>query len=98
MLCGCCVGVTGVLCGCCVDVVCGWWVGVVCGCCMGVVWVLWQVEDCNSDDGLSSWGVTCTPRDEIIVVDCRNKRMQKFTSNGDLIDHIQVITVLYHHP
>nr|KAG5692565.1 hypothetical protein BaRGS_024125 [Batillaria attramentaria] len=49
-----------------------------------------QVEDCNSDDGLSSWGVTCTSRDEIIVVDCRNKRMQKFTSNGDLIDHIQI--------
>lgn len=51
-----------------------------------------QVEDCNSDDGLSSWGVTCTSRDEIIVVDCRNRRMQKFTSNGDLIDHIQVHT------
>ncbi|KAL8596217.1 hypothetical protein ACOMHN_021257 [Nucella lapillus] len=49
-----------------------------------------QVEDCNSDDGLSSWGVTCTSRDEIIVVDCRNKKMQKFTSNGDLIDHIQI--------
>lgn len=49
-----------------------------------------QVEDCNSDEGLSSWGVTCTSRDEIIVVDCRNKRMQKFTSNGDLIDHIQL--------
>ncbi|PVD27658.1 hypothetical protein C0Q70_12825 [Pomacea canaliculata] len=49
-----------------------------------------QVEDCNSDDGLSSWGVTCTSRDEIIVVDCRNRRMQKFTSNGDLIDHIQI--------
>ncbi|XP_076457439.1 E3 ubiquitin-protein ligase TRIM56-like [Babylonia areolata] len=49
-----------------------------------------QIEDCNSDDGLSSWGVTCTSRDEIIVVDCRSKKMQKFTSNGDLIDHIQI--------
>ncbi|XP_071115766.1 E3 ubiquitin-protein ligase TRIM56-like [Haliotis cracherodii] len=49
-----------------------------------------QIEDCNSDEGLSSWGVACTSKGEIIVADCRNKRVQKFTGNGDLIDQIQI--------
>ncbi|CAL1544850.1 unnamed protein product [Lymnaea stagnalis] len=47
-----------------------------------------RVEDCNCDNGLSSWGVTVTSREEIIVVDCRNRRVQKFSSAGDLMDHI----------
>ena len=49
-----------------------------------------QVEDCNSDEGLSSWGVCCTSKGEIIVADCRNKKVQKFSSNGDLIDQTQI--------
>ncbi|XP_050416946.2 E3 ubiquitin-protein ligase TRIM71-like [Patella vulgata] len=49
-----------------------------------------EVEDCQVDEGLSAWGVTCTARDEIIVADCRNKRVQKFGIEGNLIDHIQL--------
>ena len=30
-----------------------------------------RVEDCSSDEGIGSWGVAVTSRDEIIVVDCR---------------------------
>ncbi|XP_005112056.2 uncharacterized protein LOC101851691 [Aplysia californica] len=49
-----------------------------------------RVEDCNTDDGLSAWGVAVTARDDIIVVDCRSKRVQKFSNTGDLLDHIQI--------
>ena len=33
----------------------------------------------DSDEGISSWGVTCTSSDDIIVTDCKNKRIQKFS-------------------
>ena len=44
----------------------------------------------GADDGVSSWGVTCTLMDDIIVTDCKNKRIQKFSKGGDLVDHIQL--------
>ncbi|BFZ25915.1 hypothetical protein BsWGS_28954 [Bradybaena similaris] len=47
-----------------------------------------RVEDSTLDEGFSAWGVTVTPRDEIIVADCRSKRVQKFISTGLLIDQI----------
>ena len=33
----------------------------------------------GSDEGLNSWGVTCTSTDDIIVTDCKNRRIQKFS-------------------
>ena len=33
----------------------------------------------ESEEGISSWGVTCTSSDDIIVTDCKNKRIQKFS-------------------
>lgn len=44
----------------------------------------------GADDGISSWGVTCTSQEDIIVTDCRNKRIQKFSKAGELVDHIQL--------
>lgn len=46
--------------------------------------------DTGADDGLSCWGVTCTADDDIIVTDCKNKRIQKFSKTGELVDHIQL--------
>jgi hypothetical protein len=46
--------------------------------------------DTGADDGISSWGVTCTSQDDIIVTDCKNKRIQKFSKTGELVDHIQL--------
>lgn len=46
--------------------------------------------DTGIDEGISSWGVTCTTRDDIIVTDCINKRIQKFSKSGELVDHIQL--------
>ncbi|XP_052803098.1 tripartite motif-containing protein 45-like [Mya arenaria] len=44
----------------------------------------------GADDGISCWGVTCTSLDDIIVTDCKNKRIQKFSKGGELVDHIQL--------
>lgn len=44
----------------------------------------------DSDEGISSWGVTCTSSDDIIVTDCKNKRIQKFSKFGDLVDYVQL--------
>ena len=44
----------------------------------------------GADDGMSSWGVTCTSQEDIIVTDCKNKRIQKFSKAGELVDHIQL--------
>lgn len=38
-----------------------------------------SIDDNSDDIGLSSWGVTCTSNDDIIVTDCKNKRIQKFS-------------------
>lgn len=38
-----------------------------------------MVDVGDSDEGLNSWGVTCTSSDDIIVTDCKNKRIQKFS-------------------
>ncbi|KAL4228511.1 hypothetical protein ACF0H5_011559 [Mactra antiquata] len=46
--------------------------------------------DTGADDGISSWGVTCTALEDIIVTDCMNKRIQKFSKLGELADHIQL--------
>lgn len=46
--------------------------------------------DTGADDGISSWGVTCTSQDDILVTDCKNKRIQKFSKTGELVDHIQL--------
>lgn len=46
--------------------------------------------DTGADDGISSWGVTCTSQEDIIVTDCKNKRIQKFSRQGELADHIQL--------
>ncbi|XP_060556705.1 E3 ubiquitin-protein ligase TRIM45-like [Ruditapes philippinarum] len=46
--------------------------------------------DTGADDGISCWGVTCTVHDDIIVTDCKNKRIQKFSKTGELVDHIQL--------
>ncbi|RUS84045.1 hypothetical protein EGW08_008157 [Elysia chlorotica] len=50
------------------------------------------VQDSSSDEGQAAWGVAVTESDDIIVVDCRNRRVQKFGCSGDLLDHIQVST------
>lgn len=44
----------------------------------------------GADNGISSWGVTCTSQEDIIVTDCKNKRIQKFSKAGELVDHIQL--------
>jgi len=44
----------------------------------------------GADDGMACWGVTCTSLDDIIVTDCKNKRIQKFSRGGKLVDHIQL--------
>ncbi|KAH3701663.1 E3 ubiquitin-protein ligase TRIM56-like [Dreissena polymorpha] len=44
----------------------------------------------GADEGISSWGVTCTSLEDIIVTDCHNKRIQKFNKGGELVDHIQL--------
>lgn len=44
----------------------------------------------GADEGISSWGVTCTSHEDIIVTDCKNKRIQKFSKSGELVDHIQL--------
>ena len=46
--------------------------------------------DTGADEGMSSWGVACTSREDIIVTDCKNKRIQKFNRLGELVDHIQL--------
>ncbi|KAK3596454.1 hypothetical protein CHS0354_015926 [Potamilus streckersoni] len=46
--------------------------------------------DTGAEIGLSSWGVTCTSNEDIIVTDCQNLRIQKFSRNGELVDHIQL--------
>lgn len=46
--------------------------------------------DTGADDGISCWGVTCTSHGDIIVTDCMNKRIQKFSKTGELVDHIQL--------
>ena len=46
--------------------------------------------DTGADEGLSSWGVACTSREDIVVTDCKNKRIQKFNKMGELVDHIQL--------
>lgn len=37
------------------------------------------IDDSSEDFGLSCWGVTCTSTDDIIVTDCKNRRIQKFS-------------------
>jgi len=37
------------------------------------------LDDGAADDGISAWGVTCTSTEDIIVTDCKNKRIQKFS-------------------
>lgn len=49
-----------------------------------------SLEAEGSDEGLSSWGVTCTSMEEIIVTDCNNRRIQKFSKSGELVDHVQL--------
>lgn len=46
--------------------------------------------DTGADEGMSSWGVACTSKEDIIVTDCKNKRIQKFNKLGELVDHIQL--------
>ena len=46
--------------------------------------------DTGADEGLSCWGVACTSREDIVVTDCKNKRIQKFNKMGELVDHIQL--------
>lgn len=46
--------------------------------------------DTGMDAGMSMWGVACTSLDDIIVTDCKNKRIQKFSKDGALVDHIQL--------
>ncbi|XP_062594659.1 tripartite motif-containing protein 3-like [Saccostrea cucullata] len=48
------------------------------------------VDEGDSDEGINSWGVTCTSSDDIIVTDCKNKRIQKFSKFGDLVDYVQL--------
>lgn len=38
-----------------------------------------SIDAGSSDEGLSSWGVTYNSADDIIVTDCKNKRIQKFS-------------------
>lgn len=49
-----------------------------------------SIDDSSDDIGLSSWGVTCTHTDDIIVTDCKNRRIQKFSKFGDLVDYVQL--------
>lgn len=46
--------------------------------------------DTGADEGMSCWGVACTSREDIVVTDCKNKRIQKFNKMGELVDHIQL--------
>ncbi|OWF47239.1 tripartite motif-containing protein 2-like [Mizuhopecten yessoensis] len=48
------------------------------------------LDEGGSTEGLSSWGVTCTSTEDIIVTDCKNKRIQKFSKFGDLVDYVQL--------
>ncbi|KAH9514920.1 hypothetical protein Btru_021369 [Bulinus truncatus] len=49
-----------------------------------------RVDDGTTDDGISSWGVTVTSRDDIVVVDCRSHIIQKFSNSGERIDHLSL--------
>lgn len=49
-----------------------------------------SIDDSSDHYGLSSWGVTCTSTDDIIVTDCKNRRIQKFSKFGDLVDYVQL--------
>ncbi|XP_064609520.1 tripartite motif-containing protein 2-like [Liolophura sinensis] len=42
----------------------------------------------NSCDQLSTWGIACVSRDDMIVVDGTNKALHKFRRGGSLIDQI----------
>jgi hypothetical protein len=49
------------------------------------------IDDSSENFGLSCWGVTCTSTDDIIVTDCKNRRIQKFSKVYKLVYTIQTV-------